>query len=290
MTRCLKSGLWTVGTVLVALSLVACGGSSGGQAPASGGSAASGGVSVPAGAVLKAGQITFCSDLSAPPTGYLDAAQKPVGAEVELGDAMAKLMGLKSVWANTAFSGIIPALQAKQCDAILSQLYIKPEREKVVDFVPYMHSSNTVVVPASAATEVTGLDSLCGKKVAAQTGTTIAEYLKETNAKCTGAGKPAIDTRLFTKDSDAVQQLRLRLVDAYGTTLEAAAYLMKQQPGTFAMAGEPFGLIKCGIATRKDNADLSAALKAALIAIQADGTYDAILKNWNLTGDALKAS
>jgi polar amino acid transport system substrate-binding protein len=137
---------------------------------------------------------------------------------------------------------------------------------------------------------VTGLDSLCGKKVAAQTGTTIAEYLKETDAKCTGAGKSAIDTRLFTKDSDAVQQLRLRLVDAYGTTLEGAAYLMKQQPGIFAMAGEPFGLIKCGIATRKDNADLSAALKAALIAIQADGTYDAILKNWNLTGDALKVS
>ena len=289
MTRCLKSGLWSVGAVLVALSLVACGGSSGGQPPSSGASAASGGVSVPAGAVLKAGQITYCSDLSAPPTGYLDASQKPIGAEVELGDAMAKAMGLKAVWANTAFSGIIPALQAKQCDAILSQLYIKPEREKVVDFIPYMHSSNTVLVSASA-TEVTGLDSLCGKKAAAQTGTTIAGSLKETGDKCTGAGKPAIDIRLFTKDSDALQQLRIGLVDAYGTTLEAAAYAMKQQPGTFAMAGEPFGLIKCGIATRKDNAELNVALKAALVAVQADGTYDSVLKSWNLSGDALKAS
>lgn len=289
MNRCLKSGLWSVGTVFLALSLGACGGPSGGETPSAGTSVAPGGVSVPAGAVLKAGQITYCSDLSAPPTGYLDASQKPVGAEVELGDAMAKTMGLKAVWANTAFSGIIPALQAKQCDAILSQLYIKPEREKVVDFVPYMHSSNTVLVPASA-TEVTGLDSLCGKKAAAQTGTTIAGTLQEAGDRCTGAGKPAIDIRLFTKDTDALQQLKIGLVDAYGTTVEAGAYAMKQQPDTFAMAGAPFGQIRCGIATRKDNAELNVALKAALVAVQTDGTYDSVLKSWNLSGDALKAS
>jgi polar amino acid transport system substrate-binding protein len=290
MTRCLKSGLWAVGTLLVSLALVACGGSSGTQTSSSpGGSVTSGGISVPAGALLRAGQITYCSDLSAPPLGFLDASQKPVGAEVELGDALAKAMGVKSIWANTAFNGIIPALQAKQCDAILSQLFIKPERETVVDFVPYMHSSNTVLVKASAA-GLTGLDSLCGKKAAAGTGTTIAGYLKDASAKCTGAGKPAIDIRLFAKDTDALQQLKINLVDAYGTTLETAGYVMKQQPGEFALAGEPFGHIKCGIATRKDATGLRDALKAALVAIQANGTYDTILKNWNLSGDALKAS
>ena len=289
MTRCLRSGLGAVGTVLLALSLAACGGSSAGQASSAGNAAASGGVPVPAGALVKSGQITFCSDLSAPPLGYLDASQKPVGAEVELGDALAKAMGLKSVWANTAFNGIIPALQAKQCDAILSQLFIKPAREKIVDFVPYLYSSNTVLVKASS-TEVTGIDALCGKKAAAGTGTTIADYLKAASAKCTGGGKPAIDTRLFTKDSDALQQLKIGLVDAYGTTLETAAYVMKQQPGVFALAGEPFGQIKCGIATTKDKTALRDALTAALAAVRADGTYDAILKNWNLSGDALKAS
>ena len=91
-------------------------------------------------------------------------------------------------------------------------------------------------------------------------------------------------------NSDALQQLKIGLVDAYGTTLETAAYVMKQQPGAFAMAGEPFGQIKCGIATTKDKTALHDALTAALAAVRADGTYDAILKNWNLSGDALKAS
>ena len=137
---------------------------------------------------------------------------------------------------------------------------------------------------------MTGLDALCGKKAAAQTGTTIVEYLKKASATCTGGGKPAIDIRLFTKDSDALQQLKIGLVDAYGTSVETAAYVMKQQPGTYAMAGEPFGQIKCGIATNNDKSALHDALTAALAALRADGTYDSVLKSWNLSGDALTAS
>jgi polar amino acid transport system substrate-binding protein len=233
--------------------------------------------------LLKDGEITFCSDMTAPPLEFMDASQKPVGAEVELGDALATAMGVKASWANTAFNGIIPALQAKQCDAILSQLYIKPEREQVVDFVPYLNSSNTVVVKEGSS--FSGIDALCGKKAAAQTGTTAADYFKEASAKCSG---DKIDIRLFGKDTDALQQLKLGLVDAYGTTLETAAYVIKQQPGQFAMAGDPFGAITCGIATRKDAKGVHDAIAAALKEIQGNGTYDKILAEWNLTGDALK--
>jgi len=233
--------------------------------------------------LLKGGEISFCTDATAPPMEFLDANQKYVGAEIELGDALADAMGVKSRWVNTAFNGIIPALQAKQCDAILTQLYIKPEREEVVDFVPYMYASNTVLVQEGSG--LSGIDALCGKKAAAQTGTTAADYFKEASAKCSG-GK--IDIRLFTKDTDALQQLKLGLVDAYGTTLESAGYVIKQQPGKFEMAGDPFGQIKCGIATRKDAKGVHDAIAKALADVQADGTYDKILAEWNLTGDALK--
>jgi polar amino acid transport system substrate-binding protein len=268
--------------------LGACGGESGstgtnGSKPASSsaGGSASGAL---AGVLLKDGEISFCSDMTAPPLEFLDADQKPVGAEIEIGEALATSMGVKARWASTAFNGIIPALQAKQCDAILSGLYIKPEREKVVDFVPYLKSSNTVMVQEGSA--VSGIDALCGKKAAAQTGTTAVDYFKEADAKCSGRG---IDIRLFGKDTEALQQLKLGLVDAYGTTLETAAYVMKQQPGKFAMAGDPFGAITCGIATRKDATAVHDAIDKALKAIQADGTYDKILASWNLTGDALKS-
>lgn len=233
--------------------------------------------------LLKDGEISFCTDMTAPPMEFLDESQQPVGADIDLGEALAESMGLEVRWAQTAFNGIIPALQAGQCDAILSQLYIKPEREEVVDFVPYLYSSNTVVVKEGS--DVSSIEDLCGLKAAAQTGTTAAGYFDEASAEC--SGEP-LDIRLFGKDSDALQQLKLGLVDAYGTTLETAAYVMKQQPGEFAMAGEPFGKIDCGIATRKDATGVHDALAEALEDIQADGTYDKILASWNLTGDALK--
>jgi len=233
--------------------------------------------------LLKDGEISFCTDPTNPPLEFLDPSQKPVGAEIELGEALAGSIGVKARWANTAFNGIIPALQAKQCDAILAQLYIKPEREEVVDFVPYLYSSNTVLVKEAAG--ISGIDALCGKKAAAGTGTTAALYFKEASAKCSG---DKVDIRLFSKDTDAAQQLKIGLVDAYGTTLETAAYMIKQQPGQFAMAGDPFGKIECGIATRKDAKDVHDAVAKALANIQADGTYDKILAEWNLTGDALK--
>jgi polar amino acid transport system substrate-binding protein len=267
------------GSVIAAV--VALAGCSGPAAPSA---AAPGSVTVPAGALVQDGQITYCSDISAPPLTFYDAAQAPVGVEIELGNALAAELGVRANWANTSFNGIIPALQARQCDAIISQLYIKPEREAVVDFVPYMYASNTLVV-ASGNPAINGVDDLCGTKAAGQTGTTIIGYFTDQSAKCTAAGRPAIDIRQFTKDSDALQQLRLGLVECYGTTLEAAAYVMGQQPDVFRLAGEPFNRIKVGIATRKDAQALHGALAEALAAVQKNGAYNAILTKWNLTGD-----
>ncbi len=267
------------GMLAAAVVLAGCGG-----APAADTPPPSASVKVAAGTLAQDGQITYCSDISTPPLTFYDAEQKAVGVEIELGDALAAQLGAKARWANTSFNGIIPALQAKQCDAILSQLYIKPEREKVVDFVPYMYATNTLMV-ANGNTDIKTADDLCGKKAAAQTGTTIVGYFTDQSAKCVAAGKPNIDIRQFTKDSDALQQLRVGLVDSYGTTLETAAYVMTQQQGSFKTIGEPFNRIKVGIATRKDGQALHDALTQALAEIQKTGAYTAALTKWNLTGD-----
>jgi polar amino acid transport system substrate-binding protein len=267
------------GCLAAAVALAGCGGSPVADAPPPPGA-----VKVPAGALVQDGQITYCSDISAPPLTFYDTAQKPVGVEIEIGEAIASQLGVRARWANTSFNGIIPALQAKQCDAIISQLYIKPEREKVVDFVPYMYATNTLMV-ANGNTTIANADDLCGKKAAVQTGTTVVQYFTDQSAKCAAAGKPNIDIRQFTKDTDALQQLRLGLVDSYGTTLETAAYVMTQQPGAFKLAGEPFNRIKVGIATRKDGPALHDALTQAFAAVQKSGGYTAILTKWQLTDD-----
>jgi polar amino acid transport system substrate-binding protein len=277
--------------LICATSVAACGSDSGDSTTedSSGSKAAASTVaSIPASALVAEGKLQFCTDISTPPLESYGPGHKPEGSDIDIGTEIAKRLGLEPVWKNTAFAGIIPALTARNCDAILSQLFDKPERRKVVDFVDYMKSGQALLVPKGNPQGVSGLDSLCGKKVAAETGTTIADLVRSQSKKCEAAGDPGITLRLFLRDSDALQQLGLEQVDVYGTTTETVSFVSKRQPDKFEVAGEPFGEILCGIATRKDSKAVHDGIAKAFASMQADGTYSRILAKWGLQLDELK--
>lgn len=237
--------------------------------------------------IAAAGKIVYCSDISGPPLGFFDENGKPTGSDIDLGTEIAKRLGVKPEWANTPFAGIIPALQAKNCDAILSQLFDKPARREVVDFVDYMNSSQSFLVAKGNPKNIKGLEDLSGIKVAVENGTTIQSLIEDQNKKFAEAGKPPAEVVVFPKDSDARQALQIGQVAVYGTTLESAAYFLQKAGHIFDIGGEPFAKILTGIAVRKDDGDLKAAIQAALDAMKADGTYLDILKKWGMEGDAL---
>ncbi len=245
-------------------------------------------VKVPAGALGQPGTIRYCSDISSPPLEFYQNGTQPAGSDIALGNAIAAELGVQPVWVNTAFSGIIPALQADHCDAIISQLFNKPARRAVVNFVNYMYSSEAVLVRGGNPLHITGIDDLCGHKVAAETGTTVTTYLSTQSAACTAHGKPAISVQTFLRDSDALEQLGLGHVDAYGTTVETGSYDMSKSQGQFQFAGQPFGQILTGIATTKANTALEGAIAKAFAIVQSDGTYKRIMTQWNLQLDMLK--
>ena len=68
----------------------------------------------PPAAITSAGNITYCSDISGPPLGYFDENNTAVGSHIDIGTEIANRFGVKAEFKNTAFSAIIPSLQAKQ--------------------------------------------------------------------------------------------------------------------------------------------------------------------------------
>ena len=233
--------------------------------------------------IASAGKIVYCSDISGPPLGYFDENNKPIGSDIEI----ARRLGVAAEFANTPFDGIIPALQAHHCDAILSQLFDKPKRREVVDFVDYMYSSESLLVHKGNPKNIHGLDDLSGAKIAVENGTTIQTLIDEQNKKFATAGKPPANIVVYPKDSDALQALQINQVDVYGTTLESAAYFMQKAANVFDIAGDPFAKILAGIAVRKDDPELRDAIQKAFDAMKADGTYLKILTKWHLEGDAI---
>ena len=238
-------------------------------------------------AIQAAGKIVFCSDLTSPPIDYVDSNSKPTGSDVAIGEAIAARLGLQAAWSNISFDGLIPALQANHCDAILSQLFDKPARREVINMVDYMNSSQSILVAAGNPKGIKSLADLSGDKVAVEDGTTIQSLLATQNDTFKAAGKPPITIVVFPKDTDALQQLQIGQVDAYGTTLESASYYIVKAPNTFEVAGDPFNKILTGVGVGKDNAVLTDAIQKALDAMKSDGTTLKILTQFGLQGDAI---
>ena len=287
MTRRALTGLAIGAAGLLAAGCGSSGSSSSG-ASAGPGSATAAGAILPAGALGQPGTIRFCSDISSPPLEFYANGQQPTGSDIDLGNAIAAKLGVKAQWVNTAFAGIIPALQAGHCDAILSQLLDKPARRATVNFVDYMNSSEAIMVRKGNPDHVAGLSGLCGLSVAAETGTTVADFLTAQSKSCTSSGKKPIAVQTFLRDSDALSQLGLGHVAAYGTTVESGGYDITKNSGMFELAGPPFGQIATGIATAKKNSALHGAIAAAFGALRADGTYQQIMTKWGLGPDELK--
>ena len=237
-------------------------------------------------AVAKAGKITFCSFIDLPPVEFMDPASKPIGSDIDLANGIASRLGVTAEYNNMPFAGLIPALLAGHCDAIISQLFIKPPREKVINFIPYMYSHEVLLLRAGT-TGINSLEDLSGKKVAAVTGTTATNLLEEENTKLQAAGKTPIDMIMFPQNTAALQQLQFGQVEAYGVAFEAAAYYAHAEPKLFMTGGEPYYKILTGIGLRKDETELQAAMAKAFDDMRKDGSYHDILVKWAITQDEL---
>lgn len=274
----MKKALFAV-LATAALPLVACS-SSDTAAPEPSGPAK---VAPPA--ILKAGTLKICAaNDGTPPSEYHDETGALVGSEVDLGNAIAAQLGLKAEFGESAFTALIPTLQAKQCDVIMAQLYVKPEREKVVDFVPYVYSGTGIAVSKAKPADITGMDdSLCGKKVIVAVATTAESLAQEQSDKCTAAGKPSVDITRNSHADVALQQVQNGQVDAYLETAETLGYYATKTGAQIQMAGKPFGTIKIGAATVKGNTELHNAIQQALTELEGNGTYAKILDQWGQT-------
>ena len=238
--------------------------------------------------IAAAGSIVYCTDMTSPPIEFLDTNMRPIGSDIDIGNEIAKRFGVKADWKNIPFKGLVPALLAQQCDAVISQLFDKPERRKAIDLVDYMNSSETLLVRFGNPKNVHSLNDLSGLKVAVENGTTVQDLIEAQNKEFQSAGRKPADVVVYPTDTDALQALRFGQADAYGTTLETGAYYMGKAPNVFQVAGPPFHQILTAIGLRKNDEGMQPAVQAAIDAMQKDGTLLAILKKWGIQDDLMK--
>ena len=228
------------------------------------------------------GVIKVGTDLTYPPYNYFGAGNKPAGFDVELMTELAKALDMKVEFQDTRFENLIIGVRGSQFDVIASTLYVKPEREKQIDFVPYMRTGVSIAVSTASGLAFKRPEELCGRKVGSIKG---AAWIEKLNALADGPckGKP-IDSREFPTSPEATQALLSGGVDAQvedsAVLQDAAAKLGGKVKIT---STDNFYPVIVGLGVRKGNGELTQELRKGLRKLQANGFHDALLKKYNVS-------
>jgi polar amino acid transport system substrate-binding protein len=232
-----------------------------------------------------AGTLTYCTDATYPPEEFFQGT-KLVGSDIDIGTEIARRLGMKAKFQNTGFDGIIAALIAKKCDAIISGMNDTPERRKQVAFVNYIAVGQSLMVKKGNPKKISSVASLSGRTVSVEVGTTNKTFLDQQSAMLKKQGKPTIKVVTFPKDTDAANALKTGRVDAYFGDAPVVAYYI-QRDSSFGFAGSPVNPIPVGIAFRKGDA-LIPRVRKQVTAMYADGKMASILAKWKMSAVALK--
>lgn len=222
-------------------------------------------------AVQAAGTLRIGTDDTYPPMEFRDERGTLVGFDVDLGEELARRLGVGVQWVPTPWMDIIPGLQARRYDVILSAMEIIAAREGQVDFVEYLRSGHVIVVPRGNPKGIASLDDLAGRTVAVQIGTPNEDLARSV------PGATVVTRSTYLDALVAVQQ---GTADAAILHEPAARYHVALEPGVFEAAGPALGRVPLGIAVHEADDDLGEAIAAALEAVKADGTFARLYRKW----------
>jgi polar amino acid transport system substrate-binding protein len=230
-----------------------------------------------AGASRHAGTFKYCTDPTFPPMEISTASGKITGFDVDMAQALALTWGANATPVKTAFTGLIPAMNAKKCDAVISGIYITPDRLKQAGAVAYLHSHKVIIVKAGNPKHVTSPNSLKGLNVAVQGGTKYEEYLKALKAKI------GFSLQSYPGDTDAVAQVLLGRADAVLTQDTSFVFQSGQHPGKIAV-GYTFGPSDAfGIYYRKaDAGTIGTQLKEGVAQLKASGKLKSLATKFKI--------
>lgn len=282
----------TTGVVMTAV-LGACGGSSdkSDDASADGGTVTVAGVKISKDAdlaamlpddVAKEGKLTAIAYDNAPADTFVDKSGKLTGWGPEFGEAVSALLGLK--WTPTpsgAFDTFIPSIQnGRYLTGPWASLTVLPERIKAVDIVAIHENSTGVITKKGGDLNIAQPEDLCGLKLAALAGSSFVTQLKDVDSTCKDAGKEPPKVGSYPQQAAAQLAVTNGRADAFVAAKGQLAWLLRETDG-FQLQPLDYQPALEGIGVGKDSG-MTKPIAAAMDKLISDGTYEKILKKWDI--------
>lgn len=288
-----RSVLSLVGAAALMATLTACGekeASGPGAGPVVSASSDAGLAARVPDAIKSDGVIKAGTDTTYPPAEFLEADGKtPTGFDIELFSAVASKLGLKAQYESAPFDAIIPGVQSGKYELGVSSFTINDKRKSNSLMVSYYQVGTSWVVKQGNPAGINP-DEACGKKIAVQTATVQVEDLKARTKKCTDAGKPAIKVDQYQAQTDANAAVVSGKNDAMLADYPVGVYAIQQSKDQLELVGEMYDAAPYGYVIKSDQQAFAEAVRDAVKALIADGSYQTILDKWEVGSGAVTDS
>ena len=226
-------------------------------------------------------EVVVVTENAYPPLQFLDASGAAVGWEYDAMAEIARRLNITVKYQNISWDAMIPAVSEAQFDIGMTGITIRDDRKAMVDFSDsYMTSEMVMMVRGDEArfSDAASFGADAELLMAAQPGTTpfyvgVYEVLDGDEAN------PRI--KLFETFGATVAALKAGDVDLVLTDGTAGAGYVEASAGGLKIIGDKLGTEDFGFIFPRGS-DLVAPMNAAIAAMKADGTVDALNTKWFL--------
>lgn len=240
-------GLLLVGIVAVGMLLVGCGGGGGPD------------------------KIRVATDATWAPFEYVDTdTDEIVGFDIDLFDAIAERADLDVEYVNVEWDALLAGMATGTYDAAISSITITAERAAEMNFSHPYFTAGQIIVILQSTTDITGPETLAGKAVGVQTGTTGDDLATSINGT---------DVRRYDDIPLAFAALMADQIDAViCDTPVAYGYVDKY--AILLVLGEVLTTEEYGIAVPKGEEELLEKINTALDELLDEGIIEELTTKW----------
>lgn len=233
----------------------------------------------------QSGKVTVSINPDVEPVKFLDSDGNVTGLNPELLRAAGKVLGVEMEFQKGTFDAMVPGLESRRFDLVAS-IGDYQERQKKIDFIDYMKSGDGILASAKLEKPVSAPKDLCGLRIGHTRGTTQQGDLEAAAKACTDSGQQPVEVNAYQDAAAGVLSVQSGEADGFWGDLPAMLYNEKQKPDMFKVVHRAQDSIY-GIGVSKDDTQLRDALRAALVKLETDGLYAALLKQWGQESAAM---
>jgi glutamate/aspartate transport system substrate-binding protein len=228
----------------------------------------------------RTGVLTIGTRTGSPPFAFVNKNNEWVGFSIDLVEqavkpAIEKKLGkpIKVEKKESAPATRIPLLSSNAVDLIAGTMTDTPERRQSVDFsLTFFLTGAQFLVKKDSP--IKGIDSVAGKRIAAQQGSTNAKIIREK--------VPTAQLREFPDQPAAFQAVAQGQVDAYTNDgIQLAGLKAKApKPDEWEIVGDFYSREPYGMAMRKGDPDFKEVVDAGLRQALESGKYFELYDKW----------